>query len=191
MRTLFASSGVRTFALAFLAVVASGGLTGCKDKRKKAPAAPPAPPPAAVWGGATTDDVVLHWRQVCGTDASAQRKGAEIQVNFKRDDGDKQIACSLNYRESNRDLLAATIIFNQTVPPATTYTQWAAAERLAKDLLVELLPEATRPEYTRVMSAKQAGLTKLGAGLTMQVVQGTADGMATIVVNVYVEPEAG
>jgi hypothetical protein len=164
-----------------LLVVLGLAAFGCKKEKphKKSDDAP-----ASVWSRATTDDRVLHWRTRCGTDARAQRKGPNINLSFKSGDGVSHVGCTLEYRESNRDLLSVAIIITSADPNATAYGQWAKLETEARELVDDLLPAPARAKLWEAIGAKTAGDYSLGDGLAAQLIEGNRDGIRTVVLNV-------
>ncbi len=143
-------------------------------------------PPTSVWARTTTDDRVLQWRSRCGTEAKAQRIGPNINLAFKSGDGISQLGCTLEYRESNRDLLSVAIIVTSADPKATVYGQWAKLEAETRALVDELLTAPARSRLWAALGAKAAGNFSLGDGFTAQVIQGNGDGILTVVLNVHV-----
>jgi hypothetical protein len=172
----------RMLRAASLLLVVGLAVFACKKEKphKKGDGAP-----ASVWARATTDDRVLHWRKRCGTDARAQRNGANINLSFKSGDGVWNLGCTLEYREANRDLLSVAIIVASTDPKATAYGQWAKLETEVRELVDDLLPEPARAKLWDALASKTAGNYSLGNGLDAQIIEGNRDGILTVVLNVH------
>jgi hypothetical protein len=159
-------------------------LAGFACKKEK-PAKRKDDAPASVWSRATTDDRVLQWRKRCGTDAKAQRNGANINLSFKSGDGVAHLGCTLEYRESNRDLLSVAIIVTSADPKATAYGQWGKLETEVRELVDELLPAQAHSRLWHAIGAKTTGDFSLGDGLTAQIIEGNRDGVLTVVLNIH------
>ncbi len=175
------SASRRTLRTASLLVLVCLAAVACK---KEKPRTRSDEAPLSVWSGATTDDRVLNWRKRCGTDARAQRSGPNVSLAFKSGDGASHLGCTLEYRESNRDLLSLAIIVTSADPKATAYGQWAKLETEVRALVDGLLTAPARTKLWEVLGAKAAGDYSLGDGLTAQIIEGSRDGVLTVVLNV-------